>query len=52
MKQEHGLSMRRACRVLGLSASAPYYEPRGRDDARVIEAVSTHVGTTPVMNLG
>ena len=52
MKREHGLSMRRACRVLGLSTSAPYYEPRGRNDAPVIEAVSAHVADNPGHGFG
>jgi putative transposase len=39
--------MRSACRLLGLSTSAPYYQPRGRDDAPVIEAVSKHVADNP-----
>jgi len=52
MKEEHGLSMRRACRLLGLSTSAPYYQPRGRDDAPVIEAVSKHVSDNPGHGFG
>jgi putative transposase len=52
MKQEHGLSMRRACRVLGLSTSAPYYRPRGREDGPVIEAVSKHVADNPGHGFG
>lgn len=40
MQQEHGSSMRRVCRVLGLSRSAPYYRPRARNDEPVIEAVT------------
>ncbi len=52
MKQEHGLSMRRACRVLGLSTSAPYYRPRRRDDAPVIDAVSKHVTDNPGHGFG
>lgn len=52
MKQEHGLSMRRACRLLGLSTSAPYYQPRGRDDAPVIEAISKHVADNPGHGFG
>lgn len=52
MKQEHGLSMRRVCRVLGLSRSAPYYRPRARDDAAVIEAISKHVADNPGHGFG
>jgi putative transposase len=52
MKQEHGLSMRRACRVLGLSTSAPYYRSRRRDDGPVIEAVSKHVADNPGHGFG
>lgn len=52
MKEEHGLSLHRACRVLGLSTSAPYYRPRGRDDTPVIEAVSKHVTDNPGHGFG
>lgn len=52
MKEEHGLSMRRACRLLGLSTSAPYYQRRGRDDTPVIEAVSKHVTDNPGHGFG
>ena len=52
MKQEHGLSLRRACRALGLSRSAPYYRPRVRDDAPVIEAISRHVADNPGHGFG
>lgn len=52
MKQEHGLSMRRVCRVLGLSRSAPYYRARPRNDGPVIEAVSKHVSDNPGHGFG
>lgn len=52
MQQEHGLSLRRACRLLGLSRSAPYYQSRRRDDAPVIEAISRHVTDNPGHGFG
>src|SRR6516164_9073782 len=52
MQEDHGLSSRRACRVLGLSRSAPYYRPRRRNDAPVIEAISRHVTDNPGHGFG
>lgn len=52
MQQEHGLSLRRACRALGLSRSAPYYQSRRRDDTPVIKAVSQHVTDNPGHGFG
>ena len=46
------MSMRRACRVLGMSTSAPYYRPRRPDDAPVIDAVSKHVTDNPGHGFG
>lgn len=52
MKQEHGLSMRRACRLLKLSTSAMYYQPRPRPDGPVIEAISKHIADNPGHGFG
>lgn len=52
MQPEHGLSMRRVCRVLGLSRSAPYYRPRIRNDEPVIEAISRRVTDNPGHGFG
>jgi putative transposase len=47
MQQDHGLSARRACAVLQLSRSAPYYRARVKDDGPVIDAVSDYMKANP-----
>ena len=48
----HGLSARRACRIVRLSRSAPYYRSRLRHDEPLIEAVSRHITENPGHGFG
>lgn len=52
MQADHGLSARRCCRALGLSRSAPYYQPVVKDDGPVIEAISGYVTDNPGHGFG
>ena len=44
---EHKLSLRMACMVLCLSTSVYYYQPRGRNDCEIIEALDRLAGDHP-----
>ena len=52
MQTTHGLSARRADRVLGLSRSARHYRPRPREDGPLIEAMQVHVTANPGHGFG
>lgn len=52
MQTTHGLSARRADRVLGLSRSARHYRPRIRDDGPLIEAMQAHLKVNPGYGFG
>lgn len=52
MQITHGLSARRADRVLGLSRSARHYMPGVRDDGPVIEAMQMHLKDNPGYGFG
>lgn len=47
MQTDHGLSARRADRVVGLSRSARHYRPRVRDDGALIDAMQAHLKNNP-----
>jgi putative transposase len=52
MQTTHGLSARRADRVVALSRSARHYRPRVRDDGPLIEAMQAHVTANPGHGFG
>lgn len=52
MQNEHGLSARRADRVLALSRSARCYRPRVRDDGPLIAAIEAHIQNNPGHGFG
>jgi putative transposase len=52
MQTEHGLSARRADRVLELSRSARHYQPRVRDDGPLIEAIEAGLQANPGYGFG
>ena len=52
IQADHGLSARRADRVLGLSRSARYYRPRVRDDSPLIAAIEAHLQDNPGHGFG
>lgn len=52
MQTTHGLSARRADRVLALSRSARHYRPRIRDDGPLIEAMQIHLKDNPGYGFG
>lgn len=52
MQTDHGLSARRADRVLGLSRSARHYRPRVRDDGPLIAAIEAHLQDNPGHGFG
>lgn len=52
MQTDHGLSARRADRVLCLSRSARHYRPRVRDDAPLIAAIEAHLKDNPGHGFG
>ncbi len=52
MQTDHGVSARRADRVLGLSRSARHYVPRVRDDAPLIAAVEEGLQANPGYGFG
>lgn len=52
MQNEHGLSARRADRVLALSRSARHYRPRVRDDGSLIAAIEAHLKDNPGHGFG
>ncbi|MBO9741389.1 IS3 family transposase, partial [Xanthomonas axonopodis pv. begoniae] len=52
MQTAHGLSARRADRVLRLSRSARHYRPRQRDDGPLIAAIEAHLKDNPGHGFG
>ncbi len=52
MQTDHGLSARRADRVLDLSRSARHYQPRARDDGPLIEAIEAGLQVNPGYGFG
>ncbi|MES1196897.1 MAG: IS3 family transposase [Steroidobacter sp.] len=52
MQTMWGLSERAACRVLGLSRSMFHYQPKNRDDAPIVAAVSQHITDNPGHGFG
>jgi len=52
IQTHHGLSARRACRIASLPRSVAYYRPRPKNDAPVIEAVTTHIAENPGHGFG
>lgn len=52
MQTDHGLSARRADRVLSLSRSARHYRPRIRDDGPLIAAIEAHLKDNPGHGFG
>ncbi|SOO21055.1 hypothetical protein XFF6992_510011 [Xanthomonas citri pv. fuscans] len=52
MQTAHGLSARRADRVLQLSRSARHDRPRQRDDGPLIAAIEAHLKDTPGHGFG
>ncbi|AZR28112.1 hypothetical protein NX80_018460 [Xanthomonas vasicola pv. arecae] len=52
MQTAHGLSARRADRVLQLSRSARHYRPRQRDDGPLIAAIQAHLENNPEHGVG
>ncbi|MEL6626942.1 MAG: IS3 family transposase [Bacteroidota bacterium] len=40
LRSEHGLSLRKSCKILKLSSSVYYYQPKERDDGALIESLS------------
>lgn len=52
MQTDHGLSARRADRVLSLSRSARHYRPRVRDDEPLIAAIEAHLKDNPGHGFG
>ena len=47
IQEDHGLSARRADRLVGVSRSARHYQHRRRDDEPVIEALTQHATAHP-----
>ncbi|GAB3788058.1 hypothetical protein [Dyella agri] len=52
MQTDHGLSVCRADRTLGLSRSARHYVPHRRDDTALIEAIEAHRKDNPGHGFG
>ena len=52
MQQNHGLSARRADRILGVSRSARHYRSARRDDGPVIDALTQHATAHPGHGFG
>jgi putative transposase len=52
MQPDHGLSARRADRMLGLSRSARHYITHRRDDTALIEAIETRLEDNPGHGFG
>lgn len=52
IQTNHGLSARRACRILSLPRSVAYYRPRPKNDEAAIEAVTAHIAENPGHGFG
>lgn len=52
IQEDHGLSARRADRIVGVSRSARHYQPTRRDDMPVIDALTQHVTAHPGHGFG
>lgn len=49
MKDEHGVSIRQGCKVVGLACSTYHYKAKPRHDEEIIEALNTLVAKHPAI---